>query len=122
MPLTLVRARRLAGLVTRRAVALLPVPVTALAAVGLRLTSVGLRLTAVGLLLVVIRGAAASGAAVLAVPAVLLLPILTVSAVPVAVVLVGSVTVVLSALVAVGLPVIGLVRPLWTRSATGHPS
>jgi hypothetical protein len=29
---------------------------------------------------------------------------------------------VLSALVSVGLPVIGLVRPLRTWSATGHPS
>jgi hypothetical protein len=40
----------------------------------------------------------------------------------VAAVLVGYVTVALSALVPVGPPVIGLVRPLRTRPATGHPS
>jgi len=97
--LALARARRWAGLV----VALRPVPVTAPAAVGL--------------LLAVIRGAAAPGSAVLAV--LVLLLILTGSAVPVpvaviTVVAVGSVTVVLNALVPVCLPVIGLVRPLRT--------
>jgi hypothetical protein len=40
----------------------------------------------------------------------------------VAVVAVRSVTVALSAPVPVGLPVIGLVRPLRTWPATGHPS
>ena len=93
-------------LVTRRAVAPRPVPVTALAAVSL--------------LLAVIRGAAASGPAVLAV--LVLLLILTESAVPIAIAAVRSVTGALNALVPVGLPVIGLVRPLRTWSATGHPS
>ena len=80
--LALAGARRWAGLVE----ALRPVPVTALAAVGP--------------LLAVARGSAAAGSAVLAV--VVLLPILAGSAVAVA----------LSALVPVGLPVIGFVGPL----------
>jgi hypothetical protein len=85
----------------------------------LLLGAVRLRLTPIGLLLAVTGRAAASRSAVLTVLVVLavlvvLMLILTGSAVPVAVVAVGPVPVLLSALVAVGLPVFGLVRPLRT--------
>ena len=88
-------ARCRAGLVTRRAIALPPVPRTALAAEGL---------------LPVIPGRAAPGATVL----IVLVLILNGSTVPVAVVAAGSVSVVRCALLPVGLPVIGFIRPLGT--------